>query len=67
MYQVGVLNGANEAFGDSNKGKDFYGVIRFDYARSANFSASLSGFAHLGNSNATVFDGTRTTDVNWSR
>lgn len=67
MYQLGVLNGANEGFGDSNKGKDFYGAIRFDYARSANFSASLSGFAYLGNSNATVFDGTRTTDVNWSR
>ena len=67
MYQVGVLNGANEGFGDSNKGKDVYGAIRFDYARSANFSASLSGFAYLGNRNAAVFDGTRTTDVNWNR
>ena len=67
MYQVGVLNGANEGFGDSNKGKDVYGAIRFDYARSANFSASLSGFAYLGNSNAAVLDGTRTTDVNWNR
>ena len=67
MYQVGMLNGSNEGFGDSNKGKDFYGAIRLDYARSANFSASLSGFAYLGNSNATVFDGTRTVDVNWNR
>ena len=67
MYQVGVLNGSNEGFGDSNKGKDFYGAIRLDYARSANFSASLSGFAYLGNSNATVFDGTRNVDANWNR
>lgn len=67
MYQVGVLNGANEAFGDSNKGKDFYGAVRFDYARSANFSASLSGFAYLGNSNATVLTGTGLADVNWNR
>jgi len=67
MYQVGMLNGSNEGFGDSNKGKDFYGAIRFDYARSSNFSASLSGFAYLGNSNAAVFDGTRNVDVNWNR
>lgn len=67
MYQVGVLNGANEAFGDSNKGKDFYGAVRFDYARAANFSASLSGFAYLGNSNATILTGTGQADVNWHR
>lgn len=67
MYQVGMLNGSNEGFGDSNKGKDFYGAFRLDYARSANFSASLSGFAYLGNSNGTAFDGTRTVDVNWNR
>ncbi len=67
MYQVGILNGANEAFGDSNKGKDFYGAVRFDYARSANFSASLSGFAYLGNSNATVLTGSGLADVNWNR
>lgn len=67
MYQVGMLNGAHERFGDSNKGKDFYGAIRFDYARSANFSASLSGFAYIGNSNATIFDGTNNSDANWNR
>ena len=67
MYQIGLLNGANETFGDSNKGKDFYGAVRFDYARTANFSASLSGFAYLGNSNATVLTGTGQTDVNWHR
>lgn len=67
MYQVGILNGANEAFGDSNKGKDIYGAVRFDYARAANFSASLSGFAYLGNSNATVLTGTGMADVNWHR
>ena len=67
MYQVGMLNGSHEQFGDSNKGKDFYGAIRFDYARSANFSASLSGFAYIGNSNATIFDGTSNVDVNWNR
>ncbi len=67
MYQVGILNGANETFGDSNKGKDFYGAVRFDYARSAHFSASLSGFAYLGNSNATVLTGFGLADVNWNR
>ena len=67
MYQVGMLNGSHERFGDSNKGKDFYGAVRVDYARSANFSASLSGFAYIGNSNATIFDGTRNVDVNWNR
>lgn len=67
MYQVGMLNGANETFGDSNKGKDFYGAVRFDYARSANFSASLSAFAYLGNSNATVLTGAGQADVNWHR
>lgn len=67
MYQVGMLNGANETFGDSNKGKDFYGAVRFDYARSANSSASLSAFAYLGNSNATVLTGAGQADVNWHR
>lgn len=67
MYQAGILNGANETFGDSNKGKDFYGAVRFDYARSANFSASLSAFAYLGNSNATVLTGAGQADVNWHR
>lgn len=67
MYQAGVLNGANERFGDSNKGKDFYGAVRFDYARASGFSASLSGFAYIGNSNATIYDGTSNVDVNWNR
>ncbi len=67
MYQIGLLNGANETFGDSNRGKDVYGAVRFDYARTAHFSASLSGFAYLGNSNATILTGTGQADVNWHR
>ncbi|MFO0705736.1 MAG: hypothetical protein U0412_02680 [Nitrospira sp.] len=67
MYQVGILNGANEQFGDSNKGKDYYGAVRIDYARAADFSGSLSGFAYIGNSNALVSNGTGTADVNWNR
>lgn len=64
LYQFGVLNGANEGFGDTNKGKDFYGMIRFDYAKSNNFSANISGFAYIGNSNAKVQS---QQDVNWNR
>lgn len=64
LYQVGILNGANEALGDSNKGKDIYGMIRFDYARSQNFSANISGFIYHGNSNAKV---QTQEDVNWHR
>ncbi|THJ09769.1 MAG: hypothetical protein CAF43_011995 [Nitrospira sp. CG24C] len=64
LYQVGVLNGANESLGDSNKGKDVYGMVRFDYAQSNFFSASMSGFVYQGNSNAKVQ--TRE-DVNWNR
>lgn len=64
LYQVGVVNGANEALGDSNKGKDVYGMIRFDYARSNNFAANVSGFAYIGNSNAKVIG---QDDVNWNR
>lgn len=67
MYQAGVLNGANERFGDSNKGKDYYGAIRLDYAHSANFSGSLSGFVYIGNANAAVALGSGTADVNWNR
>ena len=52
LYQVGILNGANEALGDSNKGKDVYAMIRFDHAKSQNFSANISGFVYHGNSNA---------------
>lgn len=64
LYQVGIVNGANEGFGDSNKGKDFYGMVRFDHAKSHNFSANLSGFVYLGRSNAKVQS---QDDVNWNR
>ena len=64
LYQIGVLNGANEPFGDSNKGKDVYGMIRFDYAKSNYFSANISGFLYQGNSNAKV---QTQQDVNWNR
>jgi hypothetical protein len=64
LYQIGVLNGANETFGDSNKGKDVYGMIRFDYAKSNYFSANISGFVYQGNSNAKV---ETQQDVNWNR
>jgi hypothetical protein len=64
LYQVGVVNGANEHLGDSNKGKDVYGMIRFDYAKSNYFSASMSGFVYQGNSNAKV---QTQEDVNWNR
>jgi hypothetical protein len=64
LYQVGILNGANEGFGDSNKGKDFYGMVRFDYAKANNFSANMSGFVYQGHSNATVQS---QDDVNWNR
>ena len=64
FYQIGVLNGANEGFGDSNKGKDLYGMVRFDYAKSQYFAANVSGFAYMGNSNAKVQS---QQDVNWNR
>jgi hypothetical protein len=64
LYQVGVLNGANEGFGDSNKGKDIYAMLRFDYAKANNFSANISGFFYKGNSNAKV---QMQDDVNWDR
>ena len=64
LYQVGVVNGANEHLGDSNKGKDVYGMVRFDYAKSNYFSASMSGFVYQGNSNAKVWT---QEDVNWNR
>jgi hypothetical protein len=64
LYQVGVVNGANEHLGDSNKGKDVYGMIRLDYAQSNFFSASISGFVYQGNSNAKV---QTHEDVNWNR
>ena len=64
LYQVGVLNGANEPLGDSNKGKDIYAMLRFDYAQSNYFSANISGFVYQGNSNAKVQS---QDDVNWNR
>ena len=64
LYQVGVLNGANEALGDSNKGKDVYAMVRFDHAKSQNFSANISGFVYHGNSNAKL---QTQEDVNWNR
>jgi hypothetical protein len=64
LYQVGVLNGANEPLGDSNKGKDVYGMIRLDYAKSQSFSANISGFIYHGNSNAKL---QTEEDVNWNR
>ena len=64
LYQIGVLNGANEGFGDSNKGKDIYAMLRFDYAKANNFSANISGFVYRGNSNAKVQS---QDDVNWNR
>ncbi len=64
LYQVGVLNGAGERAGDSNNSKDWFVMTRFDFAKSAYFSANLSGFAYFGNHNAKV--ATRT-DVSRSR
>lgn len=61
---MGILNGANEALGDSNKGKDVYAMIRFDHAKSQNFSANISGFVYHGNSNAKL---QTQEDVNWNR
>ncbi len=54
LYQAGILNGGNERAGDSNNSKDWYVMTRFDYARSHDFSANLSGFAYFGNHNAKV-------------
>lgn len=67
LYQVGVLNGSHEQFGDSNKGKDVYGALRMDYAKSSYFSASITGFAYIGNGNAAIFDGANNVSVNWNR
>ena len=64
LYQVGVLNGAKETFGDSNNHKDVYVMLRVDHAQSDLFSASLSGFAYWGGSNAQLSTGR---DVDWSR
>jgi len=65
LYQVGILNGANEPFGDSNNPKDWYVMARLDHSAFDFLSASLSGFAYFGNNNAKV--ATNTADVNWNR
>lgn len=60
LYQVGVVNGFAENFrlvpgtGDTNSIKDFYGMVRFDFARSDYFSASLSGFGYFGQNNVVL-------------
>ncbi len=64
LYQVGILNGANEPSGDSNKSKDWYVLTRFDFAQSTYFSANVSGFAYFGRNNAKVAS---TANVNWSQ
>ena len=64
LYQVGIVNGANEDFRDSNNSKDWYVMMRLDHARSQFFSSSLSGFAYFGNRNAKL---TTRDNVNWAR
>ena len=64
LYQVGILNGANEPFGDSNNPKDWYVMARLDLAQSDYFSANFSGFAYFGSNNAKV---ATMADVSWSR
>ncbi|MBI5411096.1 MAG: hypothetical protein HZA21_03795 [Nitrospirae bacterium] len=64
LYQAGVLNGAGESFGDSNKQKDWYAMGRVDWADSNLFSAGLSGMGYFGNNNAKVGTGQ---SVDWSR
>lgn len=57
FYQVGVVNGSADNFrlvpalGDTNRMKDVYGMIRFDYAKSNYFTASVSGYGYFGNNN----------------
>ncbi len=65
LYQVGILNGANETFGDSNNPKDWYVMVRLDQAESDLFSANISGFAYFGNNNAKV--ALNNSDVSWSQ
>ena len=64
LYQIGILNGGEERFGDTNNSKDWYVMTRFDYVLSDYFSANLSGFAYFGNDNAKVLSGA---DVSRSR
>ncbi len=71
LYQFGVLNGANEDFGDSNNPKDWFVMAKFSYARSNLFSADLSGFGYFGSNNAKIDSdmnpATFNPDVSWSR
>jgi hypothetical protein len=64
LYQIGILNGGEETWGDSNNSKDWYVMTRLDYAQSDYFSANLSGFAYFGTHNAKVLGGA---DVSRSR
>lgn len=64
LYQIGIVNGANEKFGDSNNPKDWYLMVRLDHAKEKLFSANVSGFAYFGNNNAKILSGA---DINWSR
>ena len=66
LYQVGVVNGVKEGFGDSNNPKDWYVMGRVDYAQSDLFSASLSGFGYFGNNNIQVRPGSPV-DVSMNR
>ena len=66
LYQVGVVNGVKENFGDSNNPKDWYVMGRVDYAQSDLFSASLSGFGYFGNNNIQVRPG-NPVDVSMNR
>ena len=66
LYQVGVVNGVKEGFGDSNNPKDWYVMGRLDYAKSDLFSASLSGFGYFGNNNVQVRPG-NPVDVSMNR
>jgi len=66
LYQVGILNGVKEGFGDSNNPKDWFVMGRFDYAQSDLFSASLSGFGYFGNNNIQVRPG-NPVDVSMNR
>ena len=64
LYQIGILNGGEERWGDTNNSKDWYVMTRFDYNQLEYFSANVSGFAYFGNHNAKVLGGA---DVSRSR
>jgi hypothetical protein len=54
LFQLGLLNGGEESFGDSNNAKDWFVMVRVDQAESHYFSANLSAFAYFGNNDAKV-------------